>query len=147
MFNSQGEVHRTRQPDLALLSPATRGCAVILPLQIFIISRVSNVSVLHRAGRHRLSSILLSRQLVLVHEIARRPDAHPVRNVVFKPGTLELQAPPGKRRRGRPRQVWTTEVHRHANQVCESLNIPFVHVCSLTAGAWKAAVRDHCLTA
>ena len=50
-------------------------------------SRISNATVLERAKRNKLSCLLLQRQLALFAEIARKDNAHPVRQVTFQPSS------------------------------------------------------------
>ena len=107
-------------------------------------SRISNEEVLQRASRRSLRNILLARQLLLFHGIAQKPDDHPVRKAVFRPGSSVVQTPSGKRRRGRPRQAWVVEVTRHAKSVCQALHIHSESLHLLPPDTRKAAVREHC---
>ena len=113
-------------------------------------SRVTNASVLQLAGRMKLSSVLLQRQLCLFGQIARCAGGHPLRDAIFAPPPSSsspspspgpsppciLKKPPGVRKRGRPRQTWAGEVGRHAAAVCDDCGFPNenINVSQLTAG-------------
>ena len=74
------------------------------------ISRVSNACVLSRAGVRPLSEQLLHRQLLLLGRVARSPDGSTMRINTFRDGGVQPQIGHFIRRRGRPRQDWTTEL-------------------------------------
>ena len=80
------------------------------------ISRVSNARVLEMTGKRPLSNSLLKMQLVLYGKIARRTDDDLLRAVTFCPGTLRPATDRFKRKLGRPRSEWTTEVGKVALQ-------------------------------
>ena len=87
-------------------------------------SRVSNAAVLQRCGVQKFSAVLMFRQLVLLGQIARMPDEHPVRRCVFRPDSYDLVLP-AARRRGRPRNTWKVKVHALARSAAggrEQLN-------------------------
>ena len=110
------------------------------------VSRVSNQTVLEAAGVEKLSETLLRRQLHLLAHVARKPTHDPVRLCVFKPHTAELKVRPAKRRRGRPRLTWATEIHKHAVQIAGSVdNLYDVLADSPAARAsWQASVQQYC---
>ena len=64
--------------------------------------------------RRCLSGLKRNQQLLYLGKVARSPDGDPVRSCIFKNGSHDLQKMTVKRRVGRPRLEWTTEVHRHA---------------------------------
>ena len=82
------------------------------------VSRVSNDDVLQHSGQPRLSSILAARQVRLYKRIAALPDTSLVKSVICtgdgQPIIWSLQ-----RRRGRPRQMWATQVFKMSQQVAE----------------------------
>ena len=107
-------------------------------------SRVSNSTVLARAGRQSLSSRLRRQQLTLFGELARRSDDDPVRACVFVPGGVAPRLLQNLKR-GRPRKSWCSEVYREAVKVAGSSE----SMCELlgsTARAkrkWRAAVNQY----
>ena len=133
-----------RQHELARLNAFQARCLRrILGIKHSYVSRVSNAAVLQRAGRGKLSDLLLRRQLILFGDIARKADDHPVRMVVFQPSSSELAQAPGRRKRGRPRQAWATELSKHAKQICRNSGWNFSELSTFPAEAWKAAVRKY----
>ena len=87
---------------------------------------------------------MLQRQLVLLAHVARKGDDDPLRNMVFKPSSVELRAFPGKRKRGRPRLNWPTEVYKHAVKACELNGLSLEDIARddvLSANAWKRAAQ------
>ena len=133
-----------RQHELSRLNAFQARCLRRIPgIKHSYISRVTNATVLQRAGRGKLSDLLLQRQLVLFGEIARKADDHPVRKAVFQPSSSELAQAPGRRKRGRPRQAWATELSKHAKQVCRDYGWSFSNLGTFLAEAWKAAVRKY----
>ena len=73
-------------------------------------SRVSNATVFTRAAVRPLSEQLLQKQFALLGKVARSPDHSLLRQDTFIPGTLQPQIGRYVRKRGRPRQDWTTEL-------------------------------------
>ena len=133
-----------RQHESARLNAFQARCLRrILGIKHSYVSRVSNAAVLQRAGRGKLSDLLLRRQLTLFGDIARKADDHPVRMVVFQPSSSELAQAPGRRKRGRPRQAWATELSKHAKQICRNSGWTFSDLGTFPAEAWKAAVRKY----
>ena len=83
------------------------------------ISRLSNVTVLQRSHCKRLSAILKFRQLYLFQSVAVLPDDDVRGRCVFKSFILQnLSAPPG---RGRPKQIWASEVYTIAVEIVKGL--------------------------
>ena len=74
------------------------------------VSRVSNKTVLQRAGVLPFSVQVLRRQLLLLGKVALSPPNSPLRRDVFVDGSLQPQIGGYIRRVGRPRQDWLTEV-------------------------------------
>ena len=77
------------------------------------ISRVTNTEVLQKASQHKLSSILLERQMNLMRKLALKTDDDLMRGSLFCPSTFELKRHTGRRGRGRPRATCATEVFKH----------------------------------
>jgi hypothetical protein len=110
------------------------------------ISRVSNNTVLEKAGCRKLSSALLKRQLFYMTSIARKPDDDVLRECLFQPSSFQLKQFPGKRKRGRPRACWATEVFKHAVAVAgsqDSLAVFWQNTAAARA-AWRTAVQQYC---
>ena len=109
------------------------------------ISRVSNVVVFDVARAVPLSVLLRRERLIYMGQIARRPAKDPVRNMVFKPGCLELRLSLAERRRGRPRQEWNTMVLNDSLLVAgsaEELKC-FFSAAEGSAAQWKLRVNQH----
>ena len=73
------------------------------------ISRISNAKVRRKCKSWRFSTQVLQAQCHWLGHILRRPEDHPLRLVVFEPGTQLMPRLTGteyKRRRGRPRGDW-----------------------------------------
>ena len=83
-------------------------------------SRVSNATVFRWADSKTASFQLSQQQLLYLGKIARRDQDDPARACIFKPGTLELRELDSKRRVGRPRLEWGSEVQRRAVQLAGS---------------------------
>jgi len=84
----------------------------ILRIPSAFYSRVSNATVLKRAGATPLSQQLLVRQLALLGTVARSSLEGPLRRSTFANSTTSPQIGRYVRRVGRPRQDWTTQVMR-----------------------------------
>ena len=117
----------------------------ILGIQHSYVSRVSNESVLARARRMKLSSVLLQRQLMYFFKVACKGDDHPLRSAIFKPSSLDLRPPSGKRKRSRPRQTWSAELYKLASDVCASLEVSIDQLRTIPVRDWKQAVLSFCL--
>jgi hypothetical protein len=110
------------------------------------VSRISNQIVLERAGRGKLSAVLLQRQLELMANIARKSDDDVLRSILFENSTCHLKQLAGKRRRGRPRAVWASEVFKHALLVAgshEALDAYWQNTV-VAHSIWQAAVQQYC---
>ena len=84
----------------------------ILRIPASSVSRVSNATVLARAGVRPFSEQLLQRQLMLLNKVAHSPGESLLRRDTFIPGTLQLQIGRYVRRVGRPRQNWAEQLVR-----------------------------------
>lgn len=60
---------------------------VVFGIRPTFVSRISNATVLQRAGQGKLSQILLKRQLLLYGKVVRALPDDPGRNLTFIPGT------------------------------------------------------------
>ena len=72
-------------------------------------SRVSNASVLARAGYPSATELLKKRRLQLFGKILRAPEGHPLRVASFIPGTNIPATERFVRRVGRPSKEWIRE--------------------------------------
>ena len=82
----------------------------ILKIPAAFISRVSNAKVFAEAGVCPLSDKLTQKQLQLLGKVALSPAGSPLRRDTFADGSLIPQIGCYVRRRGRPRQDWTSSV-------------------------------------
>ncbi|CAE8634683.1 unnamed protein product [Polarella glacialis] len=117
----------------------------IIKVQPSYWSRVSNAEILNRTGCQKLSASLLERQLLLMGDLARKPDADVLRMWVFQPGGTDVR-PPGARKRGRPRITWTTGVLKQALLIAgsqQSLSNLWQRTRAAKA-AWRNLVYQHC---
>eukprot|EP00933_Yihiella_yeosuensis_P047365 TRINITY_DN4317_c0_g4_i1.p1 TRINITY_DN4317_c0_g4~~TRINITY_DN4317_c0_g4_i1.p1 ORF type:complete len:298 (-),score=44.55 TRINITY_DN4317_c0_g4_i1:33-926(-) len=119
----------------------------VLRIQPSFLSRISNKAVLAQASRHRLSSVLLQRQLILMGDIAARVDADIMRRCIFVPGTMQLLQPQGLRRRGRPRVQWAAAVYKHAVQAAGSQEALDALWQATAKADWRGRVLQYCGTA
>ncbi|CAE8581222.1 unnamed protein product [Polarella glacialis] len=110
-----------------------------------MISRISNADVLARAQCRFLSSVLLERQILLIGDLASRPDSDILRHsVFFSEGSLQLRGPSGPGGRGRPRSTWAGEVFKHAITAAgnfDSLSRLWLGTPAAKS-AWQALVRQ-----
>ena len=106
-------------------------------------SRVSNADVLAVAQTRPLSSVLLQRQLILYGKLARMPEGAVQRQTLFD--SSSNMAPKnyvGKRRRGRPRQMWGACVYQHAVKAAGSETDLANAVGNISY--WFQLVLEHC---
>ena len=87
------------------------------------ISRISNATVLQRSHCKRLSAILKFRQLCLFQSIAVLPDDDVRRRCIFQPSSFILINQSAPRLRGRPKQIWASEVYRMAVEIAEAFHM------------------------
>ena len=85
-------------------------------------SRVSNATVLTRTGHPLASTSLLKRQLQLFGKVLRCPEAHPLRQISFIPGTDYPLTDRYVRRRGRPAKEWIPEMIKNASALFGNLD-------------------------
>jgi hypothetical protein len=107
------------------------------------LNRVSNKTVLERCQAKPLSSLLLCRQLLYYGKLARLPVTSELRGIAFQRDVLLPVDANQKRDRGRPRQNWITEVHRHAVTMAGSQS-GLEHAVH-DAQTWRIKVRQYCL--
>ena len=103
-------------------------------------SRISNEAVLQALQAPKLTDILLQQQLNFFGHIARRAATCPIRQLVFADGGLTIKDEALKRKRGRPRQTWATEIYRVALEMTGSVQC--LEEAILNKSAWKAATRS-----
>ena len=103
-------------------------------------SRVSNATVLERAGQKPLGRHLLKQQMLLYGRIARAPASDLLRNLTFVPGTQSPATSRYIRRVGRPRNEWTVmlqkESYKMSAEADRMLHQPM---------EWRRAVERYCL--
>ena len=90
----------------------------IIKISPSFISRVSNQFVLQQFRAVSLSKIFFQRQLCFFGRIARLPDEHMIRQLVFDPGSTNISQLEF-RKRGRPRNTWAAEVSKLALQAVQ----------------------------
>ena len=105
-------------------------------------SRISNEAVLQQMQAPKLTNLLLQQQLNFFGQLARRSDSCPVRQLVFASGGLTLKDETLKRKQGRPKQTWASEIYRIASQMSGSQRQ--LESTIANEQAWKEAVRSHC---
>ena len=102
------------------------------------VSRISNATVLQRAGCQPLDRRLLQEQLLLYGKVARSPAADVLRSYTFIPSTTIPASQRYVRRCGRPRNEWTTMVQRESFRA--NLSSDLVHDQRM----WKHSVVQYC---
>ena len=112
----------------------------ILKISPSHISRVSNHYILQQFNAKPLSKTLLHRQLKLFGKIARMPNEAIVRKVTFESGSLHPIATKNKRR-GRPRNTWTTELHKIAQSFAQASDL--WHLVQ-NKQAWELVIKKFC---
>ena len=113
---------------------------VIWGIKPSFVSRVSNASVLATTGQPLLSDTLLKRQLLLFGRVARLSDDSVMRAATFCPGSLRPATDRYKRKLGRPRMEWTTEVGKIALRVAGT-HSNLQHTIK-DAGVWRNMVES-----
>ena len=88
----------------------------ILRIPAAFVSRVSNATVLARAGLRPFSQQVLVHQIHLLRKAALAEPGHPLRKDCFYGSTLSPQIGTFIRRVGRPRQEWTSQLLREGEQ-------------------------------
>ena len=108
--------------------------------KLVIGSRTSNAEVLSYVHAPKLSCLLLEQQLLVFGKIFRKPSDDVLRSVVFEEESDILKLSTKKRRKGRPKLAWATQVRKVAMMVStDNLIISLGdEVC------WKLMVRKYC---
>ena len=114
----------------------------ILHIQPSFLSRVSNKSVLERAGVAKASETLVSLQLVHLGKLIRAPEGSVLKKVSFIPGTLQTAADRYVRRVGRPRKEWITSVLSEAWRRTGGNSQRLIQLTS-DAPEWKRYLRSY----
>ena len=81
----------------------------ILRIPPSFVSRVSNATVLHRAGCKKLSDTIRDAQIKLLDKVLHDPSLDVLKKASFQ-GTLTSQTATWVRRRGKPRQNWIEQL-------------------------------------
>jgi len=103
------------------------------------ISRISNAAVLKTTGQPLLSDVLLKRQLLLYGRVARLSDESVMRSVTFCPGSLRPAADMYKRKIGRPRLEWVTQLNKIALRAAGTHRNLDTNIAD--AGSWRNMVE------
>ena len=101
-------------------------------------SRVSNNTVLQRAGHTRASTLLLRRQLTLLRKILRAPSASPLKFASLIGSTLVPATSRYVRRVGHPRREWIPTVLAEGLRVARSSQR--LEQVVQTPGQWKSLI-------
>jgi hypothetical protein len=111
-----------------------------------MISRVSNATVLEQASCRQLSVVLLERQLLLIGDLASRPDSDVMRQSVFSADSVKLRGLTGQRGRGRPRSTWANSVFKEAVATAgaEAALRNLWRSTPEAKSAWQALVHQRC---
>lgn len=105
------------------------------------LSRVSNVSVLERAGHPAATKLLQKQQLQLFGKVLRSPGSHPLKQVSCAHNMSVPLTDWYVRRCGRPNKEWVPEVKRQAWQITGS----WERLLALSASklVWNNALKSH----
>ena len=98
-------------------------------------SRVSNDIVRQKAHSMPLSCTLLQEQIRYFRQVATSCEESPLR--------LSAESETRKRRVGRPRLCWATEVHRHAVAMAGGMD-ELATLLTENKSTWKARVKSYC---
>ena len=112
----------------------------ILRIPHSFVSRISNVSVLQKAGCEAASLQLRRKQLQLLGRVVRHPQGTCMRDVTFVPGSLRPATDRYVRRVGAPRKEWVRDVVPEAIRLTGSLSN--LQAAATNAGYWKRIVRQ-----
>ena len=104
-------------------------------------SRVSNAEVLASIHAPLLSAMLLEQQLKYFGKVYRRLDTDITRKFVFESSSDQLVEASFKKRRGRPRLSWATELRKHAANITG--NEP-LGLAMQSEYDWRIVVRRYC---
>ena len=89
----------------------------ILRIQPSFYSRISNRTVLQRAGQGTFSTHLLKQQLVLFGRVARADCGDRLRRLTFSSRALWPLGDTYIRKQGRPKNEWTKMVYKKASRI------------------------------
>ena len=109
---------------------------VLLRIKPAYFSRISNKTVLQRAGQVEVGRQLLKQQLLLYGRIARERQDDELRKLTFTPGSLQPATARYVRRVGRPRNEWAVMVQKEAAIIGHSFIYRPVE--------WQKRVSEHC---
>jgi hypothetical protein len=113
----------------------------VLGIQHSYFSRVSNITVLERAGQKPLGRQLLKQQMLLYGRVARAPASDLLRNLAFVPGTLSPATSRYVRRVGRPQNEWTVMLQKESYKMSAAAD-RIIH----SPIEWRTAVEKHCMS-
>ena len=115
---------------------------IILQVAPSFISRISNQTVLDRAGAVKLSTLLLRHQLLFFGKVARASDVDVLRQLTICRGSLDLVADRFVRRVGRPRNEWASCLYKEALKLAGGS--VFLQRVIQRPVDWKAMVSRYC---
>ena len=107
------------------------------------VSRISNLEVLGLAACKAYPKILLYKQLHLIHRIALLTSIDVMKTCVFVEGSFSFKGHDRPRCKGRPKQVWASQVYQLAVQVAGSVE-GLANVWSSPPIAWRHRIRAFC---
>ena len=109
-------------------------------------SRVSNQTVRDMLGAKPLRHTILKQQLLYIGEIAGRRSGAVTRDAVFSPNSIHLKPLNVKRRKGRPRTSWATQLHAVALTIAggEAVLEQMWAGTPAAKSSWRAAVTRYC---
>ena len=105
-------------------------------------SRVSNKTVLERAGTIPLTDQLAQQQLILLGLVARSPAGDPLRRNTFIGDSLQPQICHYVRKVGRPRTNWTESVLQEGVSRFGGLPAFVKMICGKSKEEWKAVLNQ-----
>ena len=112
----------------------------ILKIKPASFSRVSNNTVLEKAGQPTLMQQLMRHQLGLFGRIVRASGTDPLRSLVFVDGSINLATSRFVRRVGRPRNEWAAMLLRECRKMSTHAN----HTIYIKS-QWEREVYQHCV--
>ena len=104
------------------------------------VSRISNASVLRKAGHTKASDLLRKKRLQLFGKVLRVDAMHPLRRACFIPKTFIPVTECFVRRVGRPSKEWITEVMQEARALFG--NMEGASAVAQNKMAWNRALSD-----
>ena len=108
---------------------------VLLRIPPSYVSRVSNQTVLERAGKQPIAKKLLKQQLLLYGTVARAAENDELRKRTFIQGTTMPATQQYVRKVGRPRNEWAGQLRSKELQITADIH---------DAANWRAAVIQYC---